>query len=36
MVVAFTCFVVALASAVITADIGGVVKSFDIVKRWHL
>jgi hypothetical protein len=33
MVVAFTCFVVALASAVITADIPGVEKSFGVSEE---
>lgn len=36
MVVALTCFVVALASSVITADIGGVVEEFDISEELAL
>lgn len=33
MVVALTCFVVAFCSAVITADVGGVVKEFDVSEE---
>lgn len=33
MVIAFTCFVVALASSVVTADLPGVMKSFNVSRE---
>lgn len=33
MVIAFTCFVVALASSIVTADLPGVMESFDVSRE---